>query len=148
MKTDLATSIGAAILGLIVGYFVTNVFLSAPEEVKYKTIDSASLTSDLAVPSEGVFNYLALDPTVEVYVGSCTEFDTDGNCMSDPNYMYNILNAENAKEGKVKGYYYDPDTGELIYTGEDEEEDEEEDDEEEESFTSEDLKNALKDLDW
>lgn len=79
-NTDLATSIGAAILGVIIAYFVCNIFIGSGEPVKVKTLDT-SISASFADPSVEVFNYKALNPTVEVYVGECQEYDQDGNCI-------------------------------------------------------------------
>lgn len=80
MKTDLFTSIVAAIIGVIVAFFVTNLFMGPIEEVTYKAIDS-SVNTNLAEPNPEVFNYRALNPTVEVYVGECDEYDNFGECI-------------------------------------------------------------------
>ena len=68
MKTELITAIGAAIVGVLIAFFVTNLFLGKIEDVTVKTVDS-SVSADLADPDPEVFNYKALNPTVEVYVG-------------------------------------------------------------------------------
>jgi|GEM_PF-743739 len=80
MKTDLATSIGVAIVGALVAFFVCNLFVGEIEDVSFQTID-LSVSADLAEPNIEVFNYKALNPTVEVYVGQCSEFDGYGNCL-------------------------------------------------------------------
>ena len=70
MKTDLATSIIAAIAGVLIAYFVTNLFMGPIEDVSYKTIDS-TVNTNLSDPDPEVFNYRALNPTVEVYGNQC-----------------------------------------------------------------------------
>ena len=80
MKTDLATSIGVAIAGAIIAFVVCNLFLGEIEDFSYKSIN-ASVGSDLANPDPEVFNYKAINPTVEVYVGDCTEYDSYGQCL-------------------------------------------------------------------
>lgn len=80
MKTDLATSIGVAIVGVIIAFFVCNLLVGDPDPISFKTIDY-SVTADLASPDIEVFNYRALNPTVEVYVGECNEYDANGNCI-------------------------------------------------------------------
>ena len=69
MKKDLVSSIGVAILGAVIAYFVCNLFIGPIEDVTLKTIDS-SVNADLVDPDPEVFNYKALNPTVEVYVGN------------------------------------------------------------------------------
>ncbi len=83
MKTDLASSIGIAIAGVLIAYFVCNLFIGPIEDVNIKTVDS-SLSTDIADPNPEVFNYRAINPTVEVYVGddeNCTQFDDNGECI-------------------------------------------------------------------
>ena len=80
MKTDLFTSIVAAIAGVLIAFFVTNLFIGPIEEVTYKTVD-ATVTAEVVDPNPEVFNYRALNPTVEVYVGECTEYDATGMCI-------------------------------------------------------------------
>ena len=83
MKTDLASSIGIAIAGVLIAYFVCNLFIGPIEDVYIKTVDS-SLSTDIADPNPEVFNYRAINPTVEVYVGddeNCTQFDDNGECI-------------------------------------------------------------------
>ena len=82
MKKDLATSIGLTIVGAIIAYFVTNMFIGPIEDVTVKTVDS-NLDLTLAEPDPEVFNYRAINPTVEVYVGDCTEVDASGNCVDN-----------------------------------------------------------------
>ncbi|MDO4399098.1 MAG: hypothetical protein Q4C24_02280 [Candidatus Saccharibacteria bacterium] len=82
MKTDLFTSIVAAIAGVLIAFFVTNLFIGPIEEVTYKTVD-ATVTAEVVDPNPEVFNYRALNPTVEVYVGECTEYDATGMCIDE-----------------------------------------------------------------
>ena len=89
MKTDLATSIGIAVAGIVIAYFVCNMFLGSIEDVTYKTIDG-TVSTNLVEPSIEVFNYKALNPTVEVYVGDtvntsttdCESYDDNGVCVT------------------------------------------------------------------
>lgn len=82
MKNDLATSIGTAIIGAVIAYFVTNFFIAPIEGVSFKTISSET-SIDLSEPDPEVFNYKSLNPTVEVYVGDCEEYDENGECLED-----------------------------------------------------------------
>ena len=66
MKTDLASAIGAAIVGLLIAFFVTNFFTGEIEDFSYKTVET-TVNADLGSPNPEVFNYRALNPTVEVY---------------------------------------------------------------------------------
>ncbi len=72
MKTDLATTVITAIIGFIVAFFVCNFILPEIPAVSFKEIDS-NITYELAEPDVNVFNFRAINPTVEVYVGSQEE---------------------------------------------------------------------------
>ena len=82
MKTDLASSIGIAIFGAIVAFLVTNLLIPKIEDVSFKVINS-SIDMNLTEPNKEVFNYRSLNPTVEVYVGNCTEYDAYGECLDN-----------------------------------------------------------------
>lgn len=80
MKTELATAIGTAIAGTIIAYLLCGFLVGEIEPVTINSVD-ASVNTDLAEPNPNVFNYKALNPTVEVYVGDCTEYDANGECV-------------------------------------------------------------------
>lgn len=79
-KTDLATSIITAVIGVIIAYFVCNIFIGAGDPISVKILNS-SVSPSLSEPNPELFNYKSLNPTVEVYVGECQEYDQDGNCI-------------------------------------------------------------------
>ena len=85
MKTDLVSAIGAAIAGVFIAYFVTNLFIGPIENVSFKTVKTV-VSTEVDQPNPEVFNYEALNPTVEVYVGECDEYDAYGECISQGNY--------------------------------------------------------------
>lgn len=72
MKNDLFTSIAIAILGAIISFVVCNLFFGGINPVSVKTVDS-SFSIDIAEPNEELFNYKAINPTVEVYIGNNDE---------------------------------------------------------------------------
>lgn len=82
MKNDLATAIVAAIAGVTISYFICNMFIGPSGDYSFTTVDS-SVSSDLASPDQELFNYKALNPTVEVYVGNCTEVNMYGECVDE-----------------------------------------------------------------
>lgn len=82
MKTDLVTSIIAAIAGILIAYFVTNLFIGDIEDITYNTINT-KVNASLTNPDPEVFNYRALNPTVEVYVGECNEYNEFGECIEN-----------------------------------------------------------------
>lgn len=70
-KTDVAMIILIAGVGVMLAYFIAvNIpFLKVPEEgAKVQTIPK--ITSDITEPNPDVFNKDAINPTVEVIVGS------------------------------------------------------------------------------
>lgn len=79
MKTDLATSILAAVFGVVIAYFVTNLFLGSAEDFTFKVVNT-KVEASLAEPNPEVFNYRALNPTVEIIIeGSSSENNTESN---------------------------------------------------------------------
>ena len=82
MKNDLATAIGSAIAGLLIAFIVANFLTGDIQPVTIKAVDS-SVSIELVDPDPEVFNYRALNPTVEVYIGSCAEYDENGNCIEE-----------------------------------------------------------------
>lgn len=80
MKTDLTTAIISAIVGVLVAYFlVSGVFLKEPNAVNIKTINE-TVSPSLSEPNPEIFNYRALNPTVETYI-DCKNYDTSGACL-------------------------------------------------------------------
>ena len=88
MKSELATAIGTAIAGVIISYILCGFLIGEIEPVSFNTVDT-SVNADLIDPSPEVFNYKALNPTVEVYVGNCEETDASGQCIEQ------VKNEEN-----------------------------------------------------
>ncbi len=82
MKTDLITTVVAAIVGVSVGYLVCNLFFGEIEAVEINTLET-SVTADLPEINSEVFNVEAINPTVEEYVGECENFDENGVCLDD-----------------------------------------------------------------
>ena len=79
-KKDLVTSIFLAIIGFLIAFIFCNVLITPPEKKPVKVIET-TVSADLTDPDAEVFNYRALNPTVEVYVGDCTEFNEYGECV-------------------------------------------------------------------
>lgn len=86
MNKDLVTSIAVAILGVVISYFVCNMFVGEIQPVQVKTIQT-SVTPDVSEPDPDVFNYKSIDPTVEVYIGggtdACPQLNAAGECVVD-----------------------------------------------------------------
>lgn len=75
-KFDLLTAVGVFIGGVILAFLITNVFLTKPQDEKFKAIDHA-VSSTLSEPDPEIFNMRALNPTVEVCVGCSNSSDED-----------------------------------------------------------------------
>ena len=97
MKKDLTTTIIAAIAGVVAAYFITNMFLPGIENFSFKNLNG-NTNFTLAEPDEEIFNYRAVNPTVEVYVGQCMEYDADGVCI-DYGVGSNSENSGNDENG-------------------------------------------------
>lgn len=79
MKTDLATAIIAAIVGVVLSYFlVDGLLLKNPADVVVKKVED--VTNNVDDPNPEVFNYRAVNPTVETYI-DCKNYDLSGNCL-------------------------------------------------------------------
>lgn len=85
MKTDLVTAIGVAVLGVLVAYFGLSALFSSDGgyEYTFRSIDASSISNELEEPNPEIFNYKALNPTVEVYVGNCTNYNDAGECVEN-----------------------------------------------------------------
>lgn len=86
MKTDLATSVVAAIIGIVAAYFICNMIIPPIADVKFPTLNS-STTYMFDDPDPELFNYRAINPTVEVYVGQCAEYNEYGECIENVEYI-------------------------------------------------------------
>lgn len=82
MKKDLITLSLTAVVCAIIGYFVSGMFLPTIEDINVKVLETTGDYS-LSEPNAEVFNYKAINPTVEVYVGDCTEYDENGVCLDE-----------------------------------------------------------------
>ena len=79
MKTSDYITVGfVAILVTAIAYFAVNSILGDPKTkvVRFEYLNEVSST--LSAPNEEVFNAAAINPTVEVYIGSCVDQDQDG----------------------------------------------------------------------
>ena len=95
MKTDLATAILAAVVGVALSYFlVGGVLLKDPGPVVVKNIETVNAKVD--EPNPEVFNYRAVNPTVETYI-DCTNYDLSGNCL-EKEQQGPVENQEEAPE--------------------------------------------------
>lgn len=107
MKKDLITIVITAIAGFLAAYFITNMIFPGLENFTFKNLTDAANFS-ITEPSEDIFNFRAINPTVEVYVGQCKEYNAAGECIesfteediveSDPSASDDSSSEEPAKE--------------------------------------------------
>ena len=77
-RSDIFTVTFVASVGILLTFIVSSFLLGDPDVkyLKHKTI--GKITADLTSPDPEVFNVDAINPTVEVYVGSCEDVDRNG----------------------------------------------------------------------
>ena len=78
MRNDLGSVIISAIVGIVATFLICNMFVASLFPIKdksYKIIDN-DIKSSVADPDENIFNFRAINPTVEVCVGECKETNT------------------------------------------------------------------------
>ena len=77
-RSDIFTVTFVASVGVLLTFIVCSFLLGDPDTryLKHKTI--GKITADLTSPDPEVFNVDAINPTVEVYVGSCEDVDRNG----------------------------------------------------------------------
>lgn len=95
MKSNLITSAIVFVAGAIVAFIASNMILPGIDDFDIKTIDVDG-SSTLSDPDIEVFNYRAINPTVEVYVGGdCETYDENGNCLDDDRVLTPEENTPN-----------------------------------------------------
>lgn len=77
-RSDMFTVTFVASVGVLLTFIACSFLLGDPDTryLKHKTI--GKITADLTSPDPEVFNVDAINPTVEVYVGSCEDVDRNG----------------------------------------------------------------------
>lgn len=77
-RSDIFTITFVASVGILLTFIASSFLLGDPDAryLKHKTI--GKITADLTSPDPEVFNVDAINPTVEVYVGSCEDVDRNG----------------------------------------------------------------------
>lgn len=78
-QSDIFSLILIASVGTLAAFFVCQSLMGNPDDasVKFKALVNP-VSSALVVPDPEVFNGAAINPTVEVYVGSCEDIDQNG----------------------------------------------------------------------
>ena len=108
MKKDLITYGLLAIIGAIVAYFVCNLFLPEFSETSFKTLTSVP-SSSLTAPNPEIFNFRAINPTVEANI-NCQNYNLGDTCDD-------LESSSSDDESDFMDYYFssgDSDTD--IYT--------------------------------
>ena len=77
-RSDIFTVTFVASVGVLLTFIACSFLQGDPDTryLKHKTI--GKITADLTSPDPEVFNVDAINPTVEVYVGSCEDVDRNG----------------------------------------------------------------------
>ena len=92
-SSDIATIVVIAALGVGISVWLVNTILGNPDDevVTFKTI--GTITNQLTAPDSDIFNINAINPTVEVYVGSCKDLNGDGQLDSTELYECNQIDS-------------------------------------------------------
>ena len=80
LQSNLLLAIVIGVVGAVAAFLACNAIMGPIEKVTFNTVDS-TVTTTLAEPNPEVFNYMSLNPTVEVYVGECKNRDESGKCL-------------------------------------------------------------------
>ena len=107
-RSDIVTIVLVALIGVFATYFLGKLVVGDPKEASasFKVIEP--ITADLVSPDSEVFNEDAINPTVEVFVGSCRDLDQNGviddvereSCNKNTSETENIETPENISEGE------------------------------------------------
>ena len=86
--------VAIALIGAALSVWITNMLLGDPDKatITFKYINPVS--SSVAEPDVDIFNVNAINPTVEVYVGSCQDQDGDGVINSAEQRACNEIKEE------------------------------------------------------
>lgn len=93
-QSNLLLSIVIAIIGAVAAFFACNALVGPIEKVTFYNVDSGVVTT-LVEPDPELFNYLSLNPTVEVYVGECKNRDESGVCLDTDEGSASSTETEN-----------------------------------------------------
>ena len=117
MKTSDYVTVGfIAIFITAISYFLVNSILGDPSEltVKFETIAESSdgiAINEVSTPDPEVFNEGAINPTVEVYIGSCEDTNQDGELDDDERRNCGLDRFESDVNNKVRADYLEQNNG-------------------------------------
>ena len=104
MKTSDYVTVGfIAIFVTVIAYFLVNSLLGDPSEASVRFEYLEPVSSTLAAPDAEIFNVAAINPTVEVYIGSCEDKNLDGELDDDERKACGLDTLE---DEKTKGTDY------------------------------------------
>lgn len=78
-RSDIYSLVLIAGIGTLAAFLACNAILGDPSDAKveFKSVSSV-VSNDLAQPDREIFNSMAINPTIEVYVGDCEDIDQNG----------------------------------------------------------------------
>ena len=76
--SDYISMITLAVAGTILAYFLTNSILGDPRDKSVSFEYLEPISAEVVQPDSELFNAGAINPTVEIYVGSCKDINGDG----------------------------------------------------------------------
>lgn len=95
MKTsDWISMVAIALIGAAFSVWITNMILGDPDKASLTYKYMNPISSAVAEPDVDIFNVNAINPTVEVYVGSCMDQDGDGVINSAEQRACNEIKEE------------------------------------------------------
>lgn len=77
-QNDIIMVVVIAISGFVASLFVCNTVLGDPDNESVVVDSIKPVSNEVAEPNPEVFNSKAINPTVEVYVGRCEDWDKNG----------------------------------------------------------------------
>lgn len=77
-KSDIISVVMVAVIGVMVAIFLTNLLLGDPDMKTASFRSMPEIKSGIVEPDPEVFNDKAINPTVEVRVGDCADYDQNG----------------------------------------------------------------------
>ena len=102
-QSDFISVAMVAVIGVIAAFVVCNALLGDPDKfaVSFKAV--TPLDSQLTEPNPEVFNYVAINPTVEVYVGTCEDVDRDGVLSKKEREACGEVESEEEESEEIEG---------------------------------------------
>ena len=77
-RQNLITIILASSITLSLSYYLIHTIVGDIDKKTEKVVHPVEISKDLAMPDPEVFNAAAVNPTIEVYIGSCVDSNQNG----------------------------------------------------------------------